>query len=100
MASLPAFTKARCHSSRRCFSDFFGAAETDGAGDGEGGAGATPVTVLINSSRWLSSALNKKPNYPEAREALIALLLEMGRKDEAEQVRQEAQTGSSSGQMR
>jgi tetratricopeptide (TPR) repeat protein len=38
-------------------------------------------------ARWLSSALNEKPDYPEARDALISLLTEMGRNEEADQLR-------------
>jgi tetratricopeptide (TPR) repeat protein len=39
-------------------------------------------------ARWLSSALNEKLNYPEARDALISLLKEMGRDEEANDLRQ------------
>jgi tetratricopeptide (TPR) repeat protein len=51
-------------------------------------------------ANWLSSALQEKPDYPEARDALIAYLEEMGRTDDAEQLRQEALAIPSSGQKR
>jgi tetratricopeptide (TPR) repeat protein len=41
-------------------------------------------------ARWLSSALHEKPDYPEARDALIAYFEETNRPAEAEQLRQDS----------
>jgi predicted Zn-dependent protease len=51
-------------------------------------------------AKWLGSALQEKPDYPEARDALIAYFEKTNQKDEAEQLRQDAAALSGSGQPR